>query len=51
MFCNFYVLLAAILRETALHLVAAASSGGLEKCNQTRLLSFFFGLSWLSIDI
>ena len=49
--CNFYVLLAAILRETASHLVAAASSGGLEECNQTRLLSVFFGLSWLSIDI
>ena len=49
-FCNFYVFLAAILRETASQLVAAASSGRLEECNQTRTLSVFFELSWLSID-
>ena len=50
-FCNFYVFLAAILRGTASQLVAAASSGRLEECNQTRWLSVFFGLSWLSIDV
>ena len=50
-FCNFYVFLAAILRETASQLLAAASSGRLEECNQTRSLSVFFGLSWLFIDI
>ena len=44
-FCNFYVFLAAILRERASQLVAAASSGRLEEYNQTRSLSVFFGLS------
>ena len=43
--------LAAILRETASQLVAAASGGRLEECNQTRSLNVFFGLSWRSIDI
>ena len=50
-FVILYVLLAAILRERASHLVVAASSGRPEECNQTRPLSVFFGLSWLSIDM
>ena len=41
-FVILYVLLAAILREIASHLVAAASSGRLEECNQTRPQSLLF---------
>ena len=34
------------------HLVACRGHHGrLKECNQTRMLSVFFGLSWLSIDI
>ena len=33
------------------HLVAVASHSRLKECYQTWPLSFFFGLSWLSIDI
>ena len=50
-FVILYVLLAAILRETAFHLVAAASSGRLEECNQTRPQSVLFGLNWPSINM
>ena len=50
-FVILYVLLAAILRETASHLVAAASNGRLEECNQTRPQSVLFGLNWPSINM
>ena len=50
-FVILYVWLVAILRETASHLVAAASSGKLEECNQTRPRSVLFGLNWLSINM
>ena len=33
------------------HLVVAASCGRLKECTQMHLLSDFFGLSWLCIDI
>ena len=56
-FCDFYGLLVAILKQgetvKSAHEVAVANWGRLKECNcnQMQLLSIFFGLSLLSIDI